>query len=311
MALQGRIGVAVAAQAEAMEACFDSDFEIGAVAAMAMDAAVEPSAIGIVMVAGQTVDGRMLGMIEVQGQHLCTGQQRLTECDVGAADDERAEREHRGDDGTDDEGRMTAEDEAAHGGLGRYRADAAPAPEEHREAACGYGDEQDAAAATSDISARRDHVDTEKRQQKAAEYDVRRLKVSVAMPETPAHRRQRGYDQYEEHGEAYDSRQLVQRRRGFQILDDRAVGHHRQKDMERGCAEGDPAQHFVAAERKQSRRRRLPRPHGAAAQGEAGERSCKPQNFRAFPAELREAGEDRQGRRDRQSGGPSQVTPVG
>ena len=247
-----------------MEACFDSDFEIGAVAAMAMDAAVGPSAIRIVMVAGQAVDGRMLGVIEVQRQHLCTRQQRLTKCDVGAADDERAERERRGDDGTDDERRMTAEDEASHAGLGGCRADAAPAPEEHREAACGYGDEQDAAAATPDVSARRDHMDTEKRQQEAAEYDVRRLEVAVAVPEAPAHRRQRGYDQYEEHDEAYDSRQLVQRRSGFQILDDRAVGHHRQKDMERGCAEGDPAQHFVATERKQRRRRRLPRPHRAA-----------------------------------------------
>ena len=110
MAVQGWIGVAVAVQAEAMEACFDSDFEIGAVAAMAVDATVEPSAIGIIMVAGQAIDGRMLGMIEVQRQHLCTRQQRLTKCDVGAADDERAEREHRGDDGPDDERRMTAED---------------------------------------------------------------------------------------------------------------------------------------------------------------------------------------------------------
>ena len=304
MAVQGRIGVAVAVQAVAMEACFDSDFEIGAVAAMAMDAAVEPSAIGIVMVAGQAVDGRMLGMIEVQRQHLCTRQQRLTKCDVGAADDERTEREHRGDDGTDDERRMTAEDEAAHEGLGRCRADAAPAPEEHREAACGYGDEQDAPAATPDVSARRDHMDAEQRQQEAAEYDVRRLEVAVAVPEAPAHRRQRGDDQCEEHEEAYDSRQLVQRRSGFQILDDRAVGHHRQKDVERGCTEGDPAQHFVAAERKQSRRRRLSRPHRAAAQGEAGEGTRKPQDFRALPAELREAGEDRQRRRDRQSGGP-------
>ena len=93
MPMQGRIGIAVAVQAKAVEPRFDSDFEIGAVAAMAMDAAVEAAAIDIVMVADQAIDGRMFAMIEVQRQHPCARQQRFTERDVGAAGDERAERE--------------------------------------------------------------------------------------------------------------------------------------------------------------------------------------------------------------------------
>src|SRR6202789_1683311 len=165
MAVQGRIGIAVAVQAKAMKPRFDSDFEVGAVAAMAMDAAVESSAIDVVMVADQTIDGCMFGMIEVQRQHLCSRQQRFTERDVGTAGDERAEREHRRDDGADDERRMTAEDEAAHGSLVRCRSDTAPAPEEHREATCGHGDEQDAAAVACGVPVRRDYMHGEQCQQ--------------------------------------------------------------------------------------------------------------------------------------------------
>jgi hypothetical protein len=72
MTVQGRIGIAMAVQAKAVEPRFDSDFEIGSVAAVAMDAAVESSAIDIVMVADQAIDGRMFAMIEVQRQHPCS-----------------------------------------------------------------------------------------------------------------------------------------------------------------------------------------------------------------------------------------------
>ena len=238
----------MAVQAKAVEPRFDSDFEIGAVAAMTMDAAVESSAIDVVMVADQAIHGRMFAMIEIQRQHLCSRQQRFTERDVGAAGDERAERQHRGDDGAYDERRMTAEDEAVHDGLVWGRADAAPAPEEHREAACGHGDEQDAAAVACGVPARRDYMHCEQCQQEAAEYDVRRLEVAVTAPEASAHIRQRGHDECQKHDEACNPRQLIQRRGEFQILDDRVVGYQRQEDMERSRAQGDPAQHFVAAE---------------------------------------------------------------
>src|SRR5208337_972902 len=98
------LGIAVAAQAKVVKARLDSDLEIRARTAMAMDAGIEPSPVRIVVVAGQAIDGRVLRMIEVQGRTFSAGQHRLTERHTGSARDEEAEREERGGDDARDEG---------------------------------------------------------------------------------------------------------------------------------------------------------------------------------------------------------------
>jgi hypothetical protein len=104
MTLELRLGIAVAVKTKAVKSCLYSDLEIRADTAMTVDAAVEAAAIGIVMVADKTVDGRMFAVIEIQRQRLTARQQGFTERDARAARDERAEREHRGRDDADDEG---------------------------------------------------------------------------------------------------------------------------------------------------------------------------------------------------------------
>ena len=71
MAREPRFGVAVAVETKAVKPGLHSDFEIRADAAMTMNTGVEPAAIGVVMVAGKTVDCYMLAMIEVERQRLC------------------------------------------------------------------------------------------------------------------------------------------------------------------------------------------------------------------------------------------------
>ena len=87
----------------------DSDLQIRARAAMTLDASLGAEAVGIVMMADQAVDRRVVAMIEVQRQPLCTAQHRFAECDAGATRYESTERQQSGNDGTDDECRMTAE----------------------------------------------------------------------------------------------------------------------------------------------------------------------------------------------------------
>jgi hypothetical protein len=108
MALQRRRGIAVAVEAKGVESRLHSELQIGAAAAMAMDAVVEPSAIRIVVVARQTIDGRVLAMIEVQRQRVGAAQQRFAQLGAGAARNEGNERERRGGDDTGDERGMAA-----------------------------------------------------------------------------------------------------------------------------------------------------------------------------------------------------------
>lgn len=159
MTLEPRRRVAVAVQTKAVKARLHTDFQIRAGAAMTLDTGVGSEAIGIVVVAGQTVDGRMLGMIEVQGQPFRTAQHRFTERDAGAACDQSAEGKQGGNDDADDERRMPAEREPARdGSLVRRRSRAAPAPEEHGYAARRDGKKHNPTTATSGISIRGNHM---------------------------------------------------------------------------------------------------------------------------------------------------------
>ena len=71
MTREPRFGVAVAVETKAMKPRLHSDLEICAAAAMTMNAGVEAAAIGVVVVAGKTVDRHVLAVIEVQRQRLC------------------------------------------------------------------------------------------------------------------------------------------------------------------------------------------------------------------------------------------------
>jgi hypothetical protein len=110
---QRRIGSAMTVETECVKAGLYSHFEVGALAAMTMDAGVESAAVCIVMVAGKAVHCRMFAVIEVQGQRHRTPQQRLSKSHLGTTRDERSEREHRGDDRAHDECRMPPERETA------------------------------------------------------------------------------------------------------------------------------------------------------------------------------------------------------
>ena len=89
MTLQCRPRVSVTVEAKIMKPCLDADLEIRARAAVTKDARIEPSTIGIVMMADQAVDGGVLTVIEVQRQHLRARQQRFAERDEGAARNEQ------------------------------------------------------------------------------------------------------------------------------------------------------------------------------------------------------------------------------
>ena len=142
MTREPRLGMAVTVEAEVMESRLDRDLDVGRAAAMAMDAGIEPAAIGIVMVADETVDGHVLAVIEIQRQRLRTAQQRFTQREACTARDERSERGHRRGDDAGNERRVPPECEAAHGGrVRRHRGDA-PAPQEHRDAPGRDGDER-------------------------------------------------------------------------------------------------------------------------------------------------------------------------
>jgi hypothetical protein len=65
---QRRIRSAMTIETKRVKSCLYSNLEVGALAAMTMDAGVETAAVRIVVVAGETVHGRMLSMIEIQGQ---------------------------------------------------------------------------------------------------------------------------------------------------------------------------------------------------------------------------------------------------
>src|SRR3984957_3965790 len=95
MTRETRLGMAVTVEAEVMESRLDGDLDVGCAAAMAMDAGIETAAIGIVMVADETVDGHVLAVIEIQRQRLRTAQQRFAQREARTARDERGERGHR------------------------------------------------------------------------------------------------------------------------------------------------------------------------------------------------------------------------
>ena len=57
VAFQLRGGIAMAFETKGMESRFHAELNLGAAAAMTIDAVVEPSAIGKIMMASQTIDG--------------------------------------------------------------------------------------------------------------------------------------------------------------------------------------------------------------------------------------------------------------
>ena len=128
MTRETRLRIAMAVKAKTMKPRLDCDLDLGAAAAMTMDAGIEPAAIGIVMVANETIDGHMFAVIEIQRQRLFAGQQRFTQRESCAARAERAERNHGGGDDTGNERRVTPEREPARGGRVRLRSGGAPAP---------------------------------------------------------------------------------------------------------------------------------------------------------------------------------------
>ena len=128
MTRETRLRIAMAVKAKTMKPRLDCDLNLGAAAAMTMDAGIEAAAIGIVMVADKTVDGHMFAVIEIQRQRVRAAQQRFTQRQSCAARDERAERDHRGGDDTGNERRVTPEREPARGGRVRLRSGGAPAP---------------------------------------------------------------------------------------------------------------------------------------------------------------------------------------
>src|ERR1700722_7711457 len=163
MTRETRLGMAVTVEAEVMESRLDGDLDVGCAAAMAMDAGIETAAIGIVMVADETVDGHVLAVIEIQRQRLRTAQQRFTQREACAARDERSERKDRRGDDAGNERRVTPEGEPAHGGRVWRRRGDAPAPEEQGDAPGRDGDEQQAPPDAGRVAAGRDHMGREQR----------------------------------------------------------------------------------------------------------------------------------------------------
>ncbi len=72
-----------------MKPCLDPELEIRARTTVAKDAGIEPASIGIVMMADETVDGRVFAVVEVQRQRLGARHQRFAEGYEGAAWNER------------------------------------------------------------------------------------------------------------------------------------------------------------------------------------------------------------------------------
>src|SRR5450631_1220793 len=145
------------------------------------------------------------------------------------------------------------------------RGPGASPPEEHRDAACRHRDIYEPADVTPGVSTGRDYVSAQQHGEQATEDDVRCLEVAVAAPDAPARSCDGGNREYQKNDKSRDSGQLVEWRRGLQILHDHVVRHHRQKYMEHRRAEGYPTEQFMAAEREQNRRVGFPRSDGAAA----------------------------------------------
>ncbi len=180
--------------------------------AVTLQAGIEPTAVGEVVMTGQAVDLGMFAMVEVQGQHPCPLQQGFAQYEAGTGRDECAGGEHRGHDGDDDERRMPAEGQPARAGrFSRRRSRAAAAPEEHREAGRRDGHVQYAAAVAAGVPAGGHDMRGEQHCQDAAENDVRCLEVAVTSPKTAACTGERDQDQHQEQKESRNSRQLIKR----------------------------------------------------------------------------------------------------
>ncbi len=63
---------------------------------------------------------------------------------------------------------------------------AAPAPKQHRDAACRHRNVQDAASVASGVPSGGDHMGSEQNGEQAAKEDMGCLEVAVASPEPPA-----------------------------------------------------------------------------------------------------------------------------
>ena len=96
-----------------MEARLHSDHEIGAGAAVAVDAGIEAPRIRIVVVAREAIDGHVLAVIEIQRQLPLTADERLAQRNARAPGDHRREGEHCRPEDDGHEARMTAEREPA------------------------------------------------------------------------------------------------------------------------------------------------------------------------------------------------------
>jgi hypothetical protein len=79
MTLECRRRMPVTVKAETVESGLDAFFEIRSAAAMARNTPVEATSISVVVMAFQAIDGKVLAVREVEGQGICTTDERLTQ----------------------------------------------------------------------------------------------------------------------------------------------------------------------------------------------------------------------------------------
>ena len=86
MALECRRRMSVTVKTETVESGLDAFFEIRSAAAMARNTPLEATSISVVVVAFQAIDGKVLAVREVEGNGICTTEERLTQrSDCGAS----------------------------------------------------------------------------------------------------------------------------------------------------------------------------------------------------------------------------------
>ena len=99
----------MAFETKGMESRFHAELNLGAAAAMTIDAVVEPSAIGKIMMASQTIDGCVLAVIKVQRQCVSAAKQGFAQLSEAVARDKRNERKGCHSSDADDESGMATE----------------------------------------------------------------------------------------------------------------------------------------------------------------------------------------------------------
>ena len=120
---------------------------------------------------------------------------------------------------------------------------------------------------------------------------MHRLEAAVTRPQAAAHAADGAQRDDQEQAGRSNPGELVQRRCRLQVLDDGSVGRHEAADMHDNRAQRAPAQERVQAQRQESRRRGVARPHRHAAQRDAGKAAGEAGQLREFPDQARMAGE--------------------